>query len=66
LVMTVGMILWNYIVTPIYMKESREFVASLLVPVFLPFNMGKGIANSLIVLLIYKPIVRALRKTNLI
>lgn len=66
LVMTLCMILWNYIVTPIYMNQSREFVATLLVPVFLPFNMGKGIANSLIVLLIYKPIVRALRKTNLI
>ena len=37
--LTVGaMLLWNYLVTPAYMKVPREAVEAMLVPVFLPFN----------------------------
>ncbi len=64
--MTVCMLLWNYIATPIYMGVSRDVVVGMLVPVFLPFNFFKGVVNSVVTLLIYKPIVRALRKTKLI
>ena len=66
LVMTVFMILWNYLVTPFYMGVERSEVVKLLVPVFLPFNVFKGIANSIITMLIYKPLVRALRKGNVL
>lgn len=38
----------------------------MLVPVFLPFNLGKYILNAAITMLIYKPIVTALRKANLL
>ena len=37
------MMLWNYLVTPIYMGYPREAVAKLLLPVFLPFNLLKSV-----------------------
>ena len=36
------MMLWNYLVAPVYMGYSREAVAQLLLPAFLPFNVIKG------------------------
>ena len=36
---TIAMLLWNYLLTPIYMGYPREAVEALLVPVFLPFNL---------------------------
>ncbi len=62
----VVMLLWNYFVTPIYMGVTREAVAELLIPAFLPFNAIKVILNSTITLLLYKPLVTALRKAKLI
>ncbi len=64
--MTVCMILWNYILTPLYMKVDRSTVVNMLVPVFLPFNLIKGGINAGITLLLYKPIVTALRKARLV
>ena len=58
---TVTMVLWNYIMTPIYMGYPREAVAELLIPVFLPFNLLKGGLNAGITLLIYKPVLSAAR-----
>lgn len=63
---TVVMLLWNFLITPIYMGVPRETVAAMLLPVFLPFNLGKYILNAAITMLIYKPIVTALRKANLL
>ena len=65
-VMAVCMVLWNYIVTPYYMGVPRETVASMLATVFLPFNLGKGGVNMGLALLLYKPIVGALRKAKLL
>ena len=62
LLTTAVMLLWNYLITPIYMGYPREAVAELLLPAFLPFNLLKGGLNTVITLLIYKPIVTALRK----
>ncbi len=64
--MTGMMILWNYIVTPLYMGVPREEVAKMLVPTFLPFNLIKGGLNAGLVMLLYKPVVSALRKTGLV
>ncbi len=64
--MCIVMLLWNYIVTPIYMGYPREAVAELLLPAFLPFNLIKAIINAALTLLIYKPLVIALRKANLL
>ena len=38
----------------------------MLLPMFLPFNLLKGGLNSAIVLMLYKPLVTALRKTGLV
>ncbi len=64
LLTTAVMLLWNYLITPIYMGYPREAVAELLLPAFLPFNLLKGGLNTVITLLIYKPIVTALRKAG--
>lgn len=60
------MLLWNWLVTPLYMGVSRPVVVSMLLPVFLPFNALKAGFNSALTLLLYKPLVSALRKTGLI
>ena len=60
------MLLWNYGVTPIYMGIPRADVAAMLLPIFFPFNMVKGGINMALTLLLYKPIVTALRKAKVI
>ncbi len=62
----VCMILWNYLITPIYMGYPREAVAEMLLPVFLPFNLFKYTLNSVLTVLIYKYVVTALRKAGLV
>ena len=64
--MVLVMLLWNYLITPIYMGYSREAVAELLIPVFLPFNLIKGGLNAAITMILYKPIVTALRRSHLV
>ena len=64
--MAVCMVLWNYIVTPMYMGVERSVVAGMLIPVFLPFNLIKGALNALLTLLLYKPVVGSLRAARLI
>lgn len=66
LLMTGVMILWNYLITPIYMHVSREMIVSLLIPAFLPFNLIKGALNSSATLILYKFVVSALRKAKLL
>lgn len=62
--MTVSMLLWNYIITPYFMGVPREIVASMLLTVFLPFNLLKGAANSVIVLLYMKPLLAVISAVN--
>ena len=60
------MMFWNYLITPIYMGYPREAVVELLIPAFLPFNLIKGGLNAAITMLLYKPVVTALRRSNLV
>lgn len=60
------MLLWNYIITPIYQGVPREVVADMLLPIFMPFNLIKSGINMALTLIIYKPVVSALRKTGLL
>lgn len=60
------MLLWNYLITPIYQGVPRDVVAAMLPTVFLPFNLVKGGLNMAATLLLYKPVVSALRKTGLV
>ena len=66
LLMTGVMILWNYLITPLYLGYPREAVVEMLIPAFLPFNLLKGGLNTALTMLLYKPLVGALRKSNLI
>lgn len=64
--MTVMMLLWNYIITPFYMGVPRETVVTMLPTVFLPFNLIKSGINTGLTLVLYKPLVTALRKAHLV
>lgn len=55
------MLLWNYLIAPIYMGCSREEVVKLLLPAFLPFNLVKGGLNAVSTILLYRPIAALLR-----
>lgn len=59
------MMLWNYLVAPVYMGYPREEIVKLLLPAFLPFNLIKGGLNTVITILLYKPLVTALRKWSM-
>ena len=63
---TIAMVLWNYLITPLYMGMDRATVAGMLLPVFVPFNLLKAGINMAITLILYKPIVRILRKAGLV
>lgn len=64
--MTAVMLLWNYIVTPMYMGVPREQVVGMLLPLLLPFNLIKAALNAALVLLLYKGAATALRKSGLV
>ncbi len=63
--MVIVMLLWNYLLTPIYMGYPREAVAAMLPTAFLPFNLLKGGLNAGLTVLLYKPVVKTLRKAGL-
>lgn len=64
--MTAIMMIANLFITPYYMGVSQAEVAALIPSVLLPFNLVKGVLNAAIVLLLYKPLSRALKKNKLI
>ncbi len=64
--MAIIMVLWNLLLSPIYLGTDRATVVAMLVPAIIPFNVLKGIINSVIVLLIYKPVVNGLRRTGFV
>ena len=66
LFMTAVMLLWNWLITPIYMKVPREVVTGMLLSVFLPFNLVKAGINATLAVILYKPVVTALRKAGLL
>jgi len=66
LIATGTMLLWNYLMVPIFNTAvTREMVAGMIVPVFLPFNLIKASLNGAMVLLIYKPVTSALKAAKL-
>lgn len=60
------MLLWNYIMTPIFMGVPREEVLKLFVPLLIPFNLLKAFLNAALTLFLYKGVVTALRKSRLL
>lgn len=65
LVSVVVMMLWNYIVTPIYYQMPREAVIAMLPAIFL-FNILKYGLNAALTLALYKPLVTILRRSSLV
>ena len=63
---TATMLVLNYLLTPIYTGMPREAVLKLLVPAILPFNLIKCVLNSALVLLLYKPIIKILRRSGFV
>lgn len=65
-VTTVTMALLNIFVTPLYLGVPAEAVIELLPGVLIPFNFGKTLLNGAIALLLYKPIINAMRSAHLV
>lgn len=67
--MTAVMLAANLIITPLFMASrgmDRQAIEQMIVPLLLPFNLFKGLLNAAIVMLIYKPVSVALKKTRLL
>ncbi|SFM16178.1 ECF transporter S component [Halanaerobium salsuginis] len=64
--MTIIMLLWNYLITPIYLGYPRSEIVKLMLPAFLPFNLIKSVLNSIFTFLLYRPVLNSLKKANLI
>lgn len=65
-VMAATMLVWNYLIAPIYMGYPREAVARLLLPVFLPFNLLKAGLNGAGTFLLCPPAARALSRAGVL
>lgn len=59
------MLLLNLVVTPFYMGVTAADVAAMIPTLFLPFNAVKGIVNASLVLILYKPVSRAMQAARL-
>ena len=71
IVTTGAMLLMNVFVTPLYLQyigvpaeAAQGTVADMLPTVLLPFNFAKTLLNSAVVMLIYKPVITALRRVK--
>lgn len=60
------MLLWNYLIAPVYMGCPRDAVVELLIPAFLPFNLIKGGLNTAITVILYQPVAAALGRAHFI
>ena len=56
----------NPLIVPLYSGAPREVVVSMIPTVLLPFNFAKTVMNSAIALLLYKPIINAMRSAKLL
>lgn len=56
------MMVANLLITPLYMGVSRDAVKELIPTMLLPFNIAKALMNSAIVMLIYKPVSKLVRR----
>ncbi|MBQ4121685.1 MAG: ECF transporter S component [Clostridia bacterium] len=59
---TAVMMLANLLITPHYIGGSVADVAAMIPKVLLPFNLVKAILNAAIVLLLYKPLSKTLKR----
>ncbi|MBQ9761294.1 MAG: ECF transporter S component [Clostridia bacterium] len=63
---TAVMILANLFITPYYLGTTTAVVAQMIPKILLPFNLIKAVLNAAIVLLLYKPLSRILKRFGFI
>ena len=61
---TAVMMAANLLITPYYMNMPTEAVAQLIPKLLLPFNLTKALFNAALVLILYKPLTSAMRRTD--
>jgi riboflavin transporter FmnP len=64
LAMTAVMIPLNLLLTTMFMGVPVDTVVAMLVPAIIPFNLLKGLINSVITVLVYKSVGKVLRIEN--
>lgn len=62
---TVGMVIWNIIITPFYLDMELEVVMGMM-PMIVAFNIVKGVLNSAAIMILYPPVSTTLRKVGLV
>lgn len=66
LIMLAVMMGTNLLITPHYMGASTADVAAYIPTLLLPFNLTKGVFNSAVVFLLYKPVSQALKASGFV
>lgn len=56
------MMVANLLITPLYMGVNVEAVKALIPNMLLPFNIAKALMNSSLVMLVYKPVAKLVRR----
>ena len=64
--MVAVMLTLNLVVTPFYMGAPRSAVIDMIPTLLLPFNLVKGLVNASMVLILYKPVCRAMQAAKLL
>ena len=59
-----GMIVFNYLITPMYFGMPRAAVVELM-PMICVFNLVKGVLNASLLMILYPPVAAALRRVGL-
>ncbi len=64
---TVVMLVLNPFIVPMFSPYvTFDMVVGMILPILLPFNFAKALLNGAVAMLLYKPIIEAMRKARLI
>ena len=63
---TTVMMMWNYIIVPIFTTIPRAAVVPLLIPAFLPFNLVSNILNAALTIIMYRHVKKILQVTHMV
>ncbi len=67
LTMTAAMLLFNLFIVPLYQPGMTTATVATMIPsLFLPFNLTKGVLNAALVMILYKPVSRAMKATKML
>lgn len=63
---TAMMLVLNLLITPLYTGSNTAAVAAMIPTILFPFNLTKSVLNASLVLVLYKPISRAMKATGIV